>query len=147
MKKTRARATTPALRFDYLRSLGVDTDSALQLLVHDLVSTGVLPDNEAQAAVRIRAREHLEAQHEMGLEVTALETAVWVSEAVQEDIIEGLGPEQRVTNWPSCPRHPQHPLWLVEQRQSFLQPPTEPSSDPFWTCITDDEAIAELGRL
>lgn len=132
---------------DYLRSLGDDTDAALQLLVHDLVSTRILPDGEARAAVRTRAQDHLESQHEMGLEVNALETAVWVTEAIQEDIIEGLGLDQRVINWPACPRHPQHPMWLVEGRQSPATSPLVPTCDPVWTCITDNEAIAELGCL
>jgi hypothetical protein len=36
------------------------------------------------------------------------------------------------TTWPSCPRHPNHPLWL---------------HDGFWHCERDGVAIAKLGAL
>lgn len=36
------------------------------------------------------------------------------------------------TTWPSCPRHPNHPLWF---------------RNGWWWCERDSEAIARLGEL
>jgi hypothetical protein len=36
------------------------------------------------------------------------------------------------TTWPTCPRHPNHPLWF---------------HDGAWYCERDDEALAKLGGL
>jgi hypothetical protein len=36
--------------------------------------------------------------------------------------------------WPTCPRHPRHPLWFDEDRQA-------------WCCQQDGVAIAALGGL
>lgn len=35
-------------------------------------------------------------------------------------------------SWPRCPRHPNHPLWLIEG---------------IWRCTKDDVAVARLGEL
>jgi hypothetical protein len=71
---------------------------------------------------------------------------VWVAEAVQEDIIEGRGTKPGMITWPSCPLHPQHPLWLQGRN---LTPPSisRDEHDPVWTCVTSNRQIAELGRL
>jgi hypothetical protein len=132
------------VRPDYLRALGTDVKAGLALLVHDLTATGVMDQEEAERFVRIRAAEHLEHLNESGLRVYAEETAVWVTEAIREEIIEGTGGVRLVT-WPACPDHPNHPLWLRsndEGASSGDQP-----SDPAWTCLTTKRAIAEPGHL
>ena len=149
MARWHARSVTrrrqPDARATYLRDLGGHVDRALALVVHDLVATKAIARDRAEAAVRIRAEEHLEIVQSNGFPVSAQETAVWVAEAVQEDLIEGRGDERQLVVWPRCPDHPNHPLWL--------RPRTAPDGssvvdgDETWTCITTHRSIAELGQL
>lgn len=54
-------------------------------------------------------------------------------EAMQEQVHEhGID-----TAWPRCPRHGGHPLWLEEIRGPEL----------WWSCRTDGDRVAPLGRL
>jgi len=54
-------------------------------------------------------------------------------EAVQEEI-----QEDRInTEWPRCPRHRNHPLWLEEPGGPEL----------WWVCREDGDRVAELGAL
>jgi hypothetical protein len=117
------------------------------LIVHDIVATGVMPVEEAQAVVHDRAVWHLESQSALGLDINAEETAVWVAEAVQEDIIEGYRGRPGRTTWPACPDHPQHPLWLLGSYEERPDGTAEVIQDPAWTCRTSGRVVAELGRL
>jgi hypothetical protein len=130
-----------------LQSLGDDIDAALALIVRDIVATGALTADEAGAAVRIQAAFHLEDQVENGIEPRADETALWVAEAVQENLIEGLGPSNRLVTWPSCPEHPNHPLWLRSPDENFARSGDGLRSDPVWTCTVTGKPVAELGGL
>jgi hypothetical protein len=125
---------------DYLEALGDDVDAGLTLIVHDLVVTRALTKADATALVRSRADDHLSSlgEHEVP---DAAETACWVAETVQDDLLDGL----RVT-WPPCPDHPQHPLWL-QPRNPANTTYVDRMTDPVWTCITSHRPIAELGGL
>jgi hypothetical protein len=147
-RKRRAPSqSTAPIRRDYLRSLGDDIEAALALIVHDIVATGALTADEADAVVRIRASFHLEDQLENGVEPRAHETALWVAEAVQEDLIEGVGVGDRLTTWPACPDHPNHPLWLRSGQEDLARRGGVLLDDPVWTCTTTHRPVAELGQL
>jgi hypothetical protein len=73
--------------------------------------------------------------------------ALWVAEAVQEDLIEGIGVSDRLVTWPLCPDHPNHPLWLRSSQENFARRGGELLDDPVWTCTTTRRPVAELGRL
>lgn len=149
MSRKHRRPSRPAtsVRGDYLRLLGDNVDAALALIVNDLVATGAMARGEAEATVRIQASIHLEFQVANALNVHAEETAVWVAEAVQEDLIEGTGIWPRMVTWPACPDHPNHPLWLRSSHEQTESGAIEVADDPVWTCITRNRAVAELGRL
>ena len=117
----------------YLRALGSDVAAGLALVVHDVVVTGALPRSEAEAAVRIRAADYFESLEHDGVEPDAGDVAVWTAEAVQGDLIEGLGCSPRLATWPVCPDHRHHPLWLrsADRGTGHEQ---EPVDDPVWTC-------------
>jgi hypothetical protein len=53
-------------------------------------------------------------------------------EKVVEDVQQEFMDTFVDTTWPSCPRHPNHPLWLHDGR---------------WYCERDGEALAALGGL
>jgi hypothetical protein len=135
------------VRRDYLRSLGDNIDAALALIVHDIVATGALTAEEAAAAVHIQTAFHLEDQVENGIEPRADETALWVAEAVQENLIEGSGVGHRLVAWPPCPKHPNHPLWLRSPDENFRRSGDDLPDDPVWTCTTTGLPVAELGGL
>lgn len=135
------------VRADYLRLLGEDVEAALSLIIRDVVATGVMPVEEASSVVRERAREHLESQAELRLKTNAEETAVWVAEAVQEDIIEGRDDRPGLVTWPACPEHPEHPLWLRGDYEELPDGTEKSIRDPAWTCITSERVVAELGKL
>jgi hypothetical protein len=144
-KRRRHLPEDSLVRPDYLRALGTDFEAGLSLLVHDLTATGVMNQEQAERSVRLRAADHLRHSTENGLSIYAEETAVWVTEAIQEDIIEGLG-RVRLVTWPACPDHPNHPMWLRSNDEAHASS-GEPQTDPAWTCLTTKRAIAELGHL
>lgn len=130
------------IRPDYLRSLADNIDEALALVVHDAVTTGALTAADAGAMVRNRATDYIQDQVANGLNPGADDTAVWVAEAVQQDLIEGLGTAGRLVTWPPCPEHPNHPLWLRTAGRFDRD-----ADDPVWRCSTTNRAVAELGKL
>ena len=143
-RKDRSSDAQPRVRRDYLRRLGDDVDAALALIVHDLVSTGAMSRDDAVAAVRIRAQEHFDSSADLGVTVDAAETAVWVTEALQEDLIEGWGESQPMVVWPRCPDHANHPLWLSSSGQVDGDVVLD---DPAWTCRATGRTVVELGQL
>lgn len=82
-----------------------------------------------------------------GIDYDAADTALWIAEAVQEDMIEGHDGLPRMVTWPACPDHPAHPLWL--KRSGEDDPNTDQADwhDPAWTCTRTGVVIAELGEL
>ena len=123
------------VRPDYLRAYDDNLDGALALIVHDLIATIGYPAADAQALVSYHAEIRL---HALAPDTEAGSmTAVWVAEAVQEDLIEGVAEEPPLVTWPACPNHPNHPLWLS----------IADAASAAWTCPTTHERIAELGRL
>lgn len=143
-RRERASKGARSPRADYLRALRGDVDAALALIIHDVIATGAMTHDHAGAAVRIRAAEHQEDLGSLGFEISAAEVAVWVAEAIQEDLIEGFGSGRRLVVWPACPDHPDHPLWL---RRTDERVDSQAGDDPAWTCPTTHRRIAELGAL
>jgi hypothetical protein len=141
-KRRQTSRSADPIRPDYLRTLGENIDEALALIVHDVVATGALTPAEAGAMVRNRAADYLKDQVANGFNPRADDTAVWVAEAVQEDLIEGLGIAGRLVTWPPCPEHPNHPLWLRSAGKLDRD-----ADDPVWRCSTTNQPVAELGRL
>ncbi len=112
----------------------------MSLIGHDLIATAVLPESDAEVWVRVRTELHLESQSALGLAIDdACGTALWVAEAVQDDLIEGHGSMPRTIVWPRCPDHRNHPLWLRSSDPQRL--------DPAWTCPTTERVVAQLGDL
>ena len=113
---------------------------AADLIAHDLTVTLGWDTGKAQA----RARDAL------GNRVGWLPTRLaWdeVDPATQREILDGVVVEavealqQRLhdtfvdTSWPPCPRHPNHPLWLVGGE----------GGGSVWCCPRDEAEIAPLG--
>jgi hypothetical protein len=57
---------------------------------------------------------------------------VWYRDKLVEDVQQYFHDCFVDTTWPSCPRHPNHPLWLRGES---------------WYCERDGETIAKLGEL
>jgi hypothetical protein len=74
-------------------------------------------------------------------EVFALQQALRWAAGVPRIILVAEAVQQRLhddrvdTTWPSCPQHPNHPLWLTR---------TLPAR---WTCATTGEVFGDLGEL
>ena len=69
-----------------------------------------------------------------------------LTNALQQDLIEGLGPSPRLVTWPACPDHRRHPLWLRSAGRGAGHE-QEPADDPVWTCPVTNRAVADLGQL
>jgi hypothetical protein len=126
----------------YLRVYDDDLDGALALVVHDVVATSALPAADARALVGYYAERRvrdLAPDSEAGGE-----TAIWVAQAVQEQLLEGDAQQQPLVSWPACPHHPEHPLWLSTREPDRHDGDLSSSA---WTCPTTHEQIAELGGL
>ena len=131
---------------DYLQALGGDVDAGLGLIIHDLVTTKALSRADATRIVRRRADEYRRGASRTGMSGNAGATTFWVAEAVQEDLIEGLGTPAQT--WPICPDHPHHPLWLQPRdpdNDTYVD--VDRPVDPVWTCIVSGRRIATLGQL
>ena len=111
----------------YLREFDDDLHGALNLVIHDL-QTGGLSASDASRLVWQLAEWRVDFAGAEPAGVTALE----VAEDAQVRVIEGYTDH----NWPACPRHPNHPLWLAGE---YL--------DRAWTCTKSGERIANLGGL
>jgi hypothetical protein len=110
----------------YLRRYDDDLAGALELVIADLVAGGF-----GLADAEVCARK-VASRLDDGFERTGGQVALWVAEAIQDDVIAEIsGP------WPRCPDHPSHPLWLTP----------EGSPTCAWTCPTTGEHVAELGDL
>jgi len=70
----------------YLRAYDDDRDGALDLVIHDLRTSGL--DEQGPGWV----------------------VALWVAQSAQEHVI-----ENGANTWPTCPEHPWHPLWLAPE--------------------------------
>ena len=124
---------TPAVRPHYLRAYDDDLPGALALVVHDIVATQALSGTEARALVI-----YYTEMHEPPYGAHPHETALWVAEAVQEHFMDGDARQPPRINWPECPQHPEHPLWLANDTDD---------TDPAWTCPATEKPVAELGKL
>jgi len=111
----------------YLREFDDDLEGALNLVIRDL-QTGDLSAGEASGLVWQLAEWRFDWVDSEPAGMTALE----VAEDAQERVIENCPAH----NWPACPRHPKHPLWLAGQYP-----------ERSWTCTATGERIANLGRL
>lgn len=111
----------------YLLPFDDDLGGALELVIRDL-QTGGLSADEATRMVWQLAEWRLDYVSAEPAGVTALE----VAEDAQERVIEGYPAH----NWPACPRHPNHPLWLAGEYPYRA-----------WTCTATGERIANLGEL
>jgi hypothetical protein len=61
-----------------------------------------------------------------------LDTIEQFRQALVDDFQQHVHDEFIDVSWPRCPRHPNHPLWLIEG---------------IWRCTKDDVAVARLGEL
>lgn len=111
----------------YLCDFDDDLGGALNLVIRDL-QTGGLSADEASRLVWQLAEWRLDWVSSEPAGLTALE----VAEDAQERVIENYPAH----NWPVCPRHPNHPLWLAGRYPERA-----------WTCTATGERIANLGRL
>jgi hypothetical protein len=115
---------------------------AAGLIAHDLAAT--LGWEAGQAGMEARAV----LEHRTGLLLTGpawegLDRARQL-ELLDDVIVEAVGDlQQRLhdtfvdTSWPSCVRHPHHPMWLEGGRGGGV----------VWCCPRDHAEIAPLGRL
>lgn len=111
----------------YLREFDDDLDGALDLVIRDLQTGGLLAA-EASKLVWQLAEWRFDWVSSEPAGLTALE----VAEDAQERVIENYPAHK----WPACPRHPNHPLWLAGHYPERA-----------WTCTTTGERIANLGHL
>lgn len=113
---------------------------AVELIAHDLTATLGWDHARAQA----EARDALDNRMQFLLDDLAWEqldpaTRQEVPEDLAVEAVEDL--QQRLhdtfvdTTWPACPRHRQHPRWLLEDDRGGTA----------WCCPRDHAAIAPLG--
>jgi hypothetical protein len=55
-----------------------------------------------------------------------------IAQALVNDVQQQIHDEFIDVSWPRCPRHPNHPLWLVDRH---------------WQCTRDKVTVAALGEL
>ena len=111
----------------FLRRYDDDLVGALELVVRDLLTAGY-----DRAAAQTLTRRATGDRLEFGIEEAGGETALWVIERLQEDLLEELPSHV----WPACPEHRSHPLWIDR-----IDP------DARWTCIASGRRYARLGEL
>ncbi len=110
----------------------LDTERIVRLLTADAVATlgeraraGVLATATNMENI---AREWLEQGDSLGEVQAAFDRAVVNN--FQQDVHD----EHWDTTWPTCPRHPNHPLWYDDVRKA-------------WYCQSDGAALAPIGGL
>jgi hypothetical protein len=111
----------------YLRAYDDDLGGALELAIADVVTADIDRDDAARL-VWASAEDRLD---HVGAE-SGGETALWVINALQEQMIE----DRSGHVWPACPDHPSHPLWIEAL-----------DSDARWTCEQSGRRVARLGEL
>ena len=111
----------------------LDTERIVRLLIADAVATlgeraraGVLP--VAANMEENNARLWLEQGDSLAEVQAAFDRGVVNN--FQQDVHD----EHWDTTWPTCPRHPNHPLWYDDAREA-------------WCCQSDGAALAPLGGL
>lgn len=55
---------------------------------------------------------------------------------VAEDVQQYFHDVYISTTWPTCPRHPKHPMWITSSIDGL-----------YWSCERDGDAIARVGDL
>ena len=96
-----------------------DKDEAVELLLRDIEAT---IGKGYEDVVRSRAAELL----------TFLDDRAYYVEKLAEDIQQYFHDYRIDTEWPRCPLHPNHPLWLQRKH---------------WECSGAKAVIAPLGSL
>jgi hypothetical protein len=115
---------------------------AAERIAQDLTATLGWDTARAQAHARDALGDRLSyaptvrawADLDQTIQREVLEVAV--VEAV-EDLQQQLHDTFVDTSWPPCPRHPNHPLWLLEAQ----------GGGSVWCCPRDEAEIAPLGML
>lgn len=110
----------------------LDTERVPQLLIADAVATlGEWSRAEVLAAAA-NMEENARVWLEQGEPVPEVQRDFdrELVDHFQQDVHD----EQWDTTWPTCPRHPNHPLWYDDSRQA-------------WCCRRDGSALARLGDL
>lgn len=119
----------------------LDTERIVRLLEADAVATlGTWARREVRAAAASAAEN---ARHQMEpVEASAhwpaspgrslAEAQVFFDDTVVDQFQQDVHDEHWDTTWPTCPRHPNHPLWCHGEA---------------WWCEADNVALAPLGGL
>jgi hypothetical protein len=106
-------------------------EAAISAILSDLAVTEIGRDGEVAEAVRSMA------DNIATIEVYADAPPDRFAVALAEDVQQWLHDTFQHTSWPTCPRHGNHPLWLLRERE-------EP---PAWRCATSGEVFGGLGNI
>lgn len=96
-----------------------DEERVVALINQDISATIGVGFDEMVTESAARARLFVDAPHDYEKKVVDL-------------VQQRLHDERGDTNWPSCPSHPNHPLWY---------------SGGWWRCEHSGDAVAQLGEL
>jgi len=110
----------------------VDTERIVSLLLKDAVAT---LGERARSEVLSLAANYEELARER---MEAGDSLAEAQRSFDRSVVDGLQQTAHdlfwATTWPACPRHPHHPLWYDENRQT-------------WHCQQDPSVVAPLGGL
>ena len=110
----------------------LDTDRVVQLLLRDAIPT---LGERARIEVLRLATNYEELAREW---IRNGESLAEAQRSFDRSVVDGLQETAHDlwwdTTWPTCPRHPSHPLWFDEDRGA-------------WYCQRDGSSIAPLGEL
>lgn len=128
------RDVTPPLRDVDLGAFHVSgelIEQSVSLVAHDLVATlGWTAERAAEVARR-------EAEGKARIDRWSDHVEHAFPFAVAEETQQYLHDTFEDTNWPACPAHSNHPLWLSMEEAGL----------PTWRCAADDERYGRLGAL
>lgn len=105
-----------------ISGLPMEAQEAVVALLRDLRAT-LAPEAllELEAATIARAGELLDVVDPID-----------IAQPLVDDVQQQVHDEFIDVTWPRCPRHPNHPLWLVGGQ---------------WQCTRDNVAVSALGKL
>ena len=110
----------------------LDTDRAVRLLMADAVAT---LGERARAEV-LAAAANVEESARLWMEQG--DSVAEVQRSFDREVVDHFQQDVHDTHWdttwPTCPRHPKHPLWYDEDRHA-------------WCCRQDGSTVAPLGAL
>jgi len=110
----------------------LDTERIVRLLLADAVAT--LGERARVSVLAVAANKENMARMWLADGGSLAQVQADFDREVVDLLQQDVHDEHWDTTWPTCPRHPNHPLWYDEAREA-------------WYCRQDGAALAPLGAL